>query len=367
MKRKLCYFTILVSVFVVALMESATASPAWQEEWERVLQAAKREGKVAVVSSVGSDIRNVLTEPFQKKYGISVEFLGLSGSAMAARLRRERDAGQYLLDVVVHGTTTALTTLKPMQALDPIEPALILPEVKEPKNWLDGKLWFTDKTRYNLVMGLTTRPAFAINSNLLKAEEFKSFRDLLNPKWKGKIIVGRDPAIAGPGQAIFTHFYLHKDLGPDFIRAIVKQELTILREDRQALDWVAQGKFLILLGPAETISEEMIKRGVPITLIPPQQLREGGDVSPGPASLVLINRAPHPNAARVYINWLLSKEGQTEYSKMIGIPTLRVDVPTDHLVPWRRPVPGYIETYTEEALAAKEPLLRLLKEVLGRK
>jgi ABC-type Fe3+ transport system substrate-binding protein len=354
--------------FVLAAASSVAgaASAGWQEEWERVLQTAKRERKVAVVSSVGSDVRRVLTEPFQAKYGISVDFLGLNGAEMAARLRRERDAGQYLLDVVVHGTTTALTTLKPMQALDPIEPTLILPEVKEPKNWLGGKLWFSDKARYNLIMGLTTRPAFGINSNLVKAEQFKSFKDLLNPKWKGKIIVGRDPAIAGPGQAIFTHFFLHKDLGPDFIRVLTKQELTILRDDRQGLDWVAQGKFLILLGPAETISEEMIRRGVPISLIPPQQLREGGDLSPGPASLVLINRAPHPNAARVYINWLLSKEGQMEYSKGIGLPSLRQDVPTDHLVPWRRPVPGYIETYTEEALQAKEPLLRLLKEVLAR-
>lgn len=357
---------LFLAIGFVLAAASSVAGAAGQGEWERTVQGAKKEGKVAVVSTVGSDIRKVLTEPFQAKYGITVDFSGLNGAEMAARLRRERDAGQYLLDVVVHGTTTALTTLKPMQALDPIEPSLILPEVKEPKNWLGGKLWFSDKARYNLIMGLTTRPAFAINSNLVKAEEFKSFRDLLNPKWKGKIIVGRDPAIAGPGQAIFTHFFLHKDLGPDFIRAITKQDLTILRDDRQGLDWVAQGKFLILLGPAETISEEMMRRGVPIALIPPQQLREGGDLSPGPASLVLINRAPRPNAARVYINWLLSKEGQTEYSRGIGIPSLRLDVPTDHLVPWRRPVPSYIETYTEEALESKEPLLRLLKEVLAK-
>jgi iron(III) transport system substrate-binding protein len=213
-------------------------------------------------------------------------------------------------------------------------------------------------------LGLTTRPAFAINSKLTSADQFKSFKDLLDPKWNGKIIVARDPRIAGPGQAIFTHFFMHRDLGTEFIRGMAKQKMTILRDDRQAMDWLGQGKYPIALGPPETISEDFIDKGVPIQLIPPQQLREGGDLSPGPASLMLINKAPHPNAARVYINWLMSKEGQTAFSATTGIPSLRLDVPSDHIVPWRRPVPGYLETYTEDALARKDDLLKLLDEVL---
>jgi ABC-type Fe3+ transport system substrate-binding protein len=77
-----------------------------------------------------------------------------------------------------------------------------------------------------------------------------------------------------------------------------------------------------------------------------------------------MNKAPHPNAARVYINWLMSKEGQTSFSKATGIPSLRIDVPSDHIVPWRKPVPGYLETYTEEALARKGDLIKLLESVL---
>jgi iron(III) transport system substrate-binding protein len=337
---------------------------ALQEDWGRVLQAAKKEGTVAIAATVGTGIGQALTKPFEEKYGIRVEYSGLLGGQLAARLKRERDAGLYLLDVVVHGTTTALTALKPTGALDPIEPALILPEVKDVKQWLGGKLWFSDKQRLNVLLGLTTRPAFAINSKLTSADQFKSFKDLLDPKWNGKIIVARDPRIAGPGQAIFTHFFMHRDLGTEFIRGMAKQKMTILRDDRQAMDWLGQGKYPIALGPPETISEDFIDKGVPIQLIPPQQLREGGDLSPGPASLMLINKAPHPNAARVYINWLMSKEGQTAFSATTGIPSLRLDVPSDHIVPWRRPVPGYLETYTEDALARKDDLLKLLDEVL---
>jgi ABC-type Fe3+ transport system substrate-binding protein len=130
------------------------------------------------------------------------------------------------------------------------------------------------------------------------------------------------------------------------------------------MDWLGQGKYPIALGPPETISEDLIDKGVSIQLIAPQQLTEGGDLSPGPASLMLMNKAPHPNAARVYINWLMSKEGQTSFSKATGIPSLRIDVPSDHIVPWRKPVPGYLETYTEEALSRKGELIKLLESVL---
>ncbi|HEX9879873.1 MAG TPA: extracellular solute-binding protein, partial [Candidatus Binatia bacterium] len=313
----------------------------------------------------GSDYRQVLTAPFEKKYGLSVEYLGMQGSAQAARVSRERRAGKYLWDVFVQGTSTALIFMKPQGVLDPIEPALLLPEVTDGRNWLGGKLHYSDKDRYNVLLGLITRPAFAINTNLVKPEEFTSFRDLLDPKWKGKIIVGRDPRGPGPGQSTFTFFLMNPRLGPDFIRALMKQDLTILRNDRQALDMVGQGKFSILLGPAETVTSDLAKVGVPIRMIAPQRLAEGGALSPGPATLMLVNRAPHPNAARVYINWLLSKEGQTQFTKVTGIPSLRVDVPRDHIESWRFPMENGTATYTEEAIGVKDSLMALLKEVMS--
>ena len=156
-----------------------------------------------------------------------------------------------------------------MGALDPIEPVLILPEVKNPKNWLGGHLWWSEKDHLNLIMGMTTRPAFVINPNLVNPKEFKSFKDLLKPKWRGKIIVGRDPRRPGPGQSIFTFFYLHPDLGPKFIRELARQNLALLQSDRQSLDMLGKGKYSILLGPAETVTSDLMKKGVPIELVPP--------------------------------------------------------------------------------------------------
>ena len=95
-------------------------------------------------------------------------------------------------------------------------------------------------------------------------------------------------------------------------------------------------------------------------------MREGSDISPGFGALSLFHRPPHPNAAKVYINWLLSKEGQSEFSRATGYVSGRVDVPSDHVAPWRVPIPGSVKTYTREAMSAKEPLITLLREALPR-
>ena len=203
------------------------------------------------------------------------------------------------------------------------------------------------------------------NTKLVNAKEFKSYKDLLDPKWKGKILVD-DPRKAGPGQATFTFFFLHPGLGPDFIRALGKQQLTMLRDFSQEVDAVAQGKYPVLLGTADFFAIERARLGVPIAIIDPRQLKEGSDMSPGNGDLALFNRAPHPNAAKVFINWLLSKEGQTIFARATGYVSARLDVSTDHTEPWRVPLPGAIKTYTKAAMDVKGDLGQLLQEVFGK-
>ena len=71
----------------------------------------------------------------------------------------------------------------------------------------------------------------------------------------------------------------------------------------------------------------------------------------------------HPNAAKVYLNWLLSRDGQTEFARGTGYVSSRTDVPTDHAQPWRVPQPGAVKTYTQEAVDVKATLFPLLKEL----
>jgi ABC-type Fe3+ transport system substrate-binding protein len=333
-------------------------------DWESTLAAAKKEGKVSVITDVTATLRDALTLEFQKKYGISVELFGSSGREVPPRVAAERKAGQYLWDIYIHGSTTALQSMIPMGAFDPLEPALILPDVKDPKTWRGGAIEFLDPGKLVMVMTPFHRGTIFYNSKLVNAREFTSHKDLLNPKWKGKLVLD-DPRRGGPGVATFTFFYLHPELGPDFVRALGKQQMTILRDYAQEVDAVGQGRYPVLIGGADFVAINRAKQGAPIAIVEPQKLKEGTDVSPANGNLALFNRAPNPNAAKIYINWLLSKEGQTSFARANGYVSARLDVPTDHTESWRVPLPGAIKTYTMAAMQVRDNVQSLVKEVLG--
>jgi iron(III) transport system substrate-binding protein len=327
-----------------------------------LLAAAQKEGKVAVIGPTGTDANDVLTKPFEQKYGIKVEFFGASNRDLVPRLNTERSASQFLWDVRVGGAI--LDELPRMGALDPIEPVL-QPDISNAQLWRNGGIEFADKAHLDLVMSPFHRGTLFVNPNNVKPAEFKSYRDLLDPKWKGKIVMD-DPRNSGPGQATFTFMYLHPGLGPEFIRDFARQQPLVLKDFPQEIDNVAQGKASVLVGTADFIAEARKKQGVPVETIDPTQLKEDSDVSPANGELALFNKAPHPNAAKLYINWLLSQEGQTAFVTTLGYVSNRLDVPTSHLPAWRVPRPNAIKTYTEDQSAVKtEKVIPLMKELFG--
>lgn len=334
------------------------------QEWEKVLDLAKREGTLAMIGPTGSDRRDAMVNPFQKKYGITVEYFSERGPGIGPRLSAERGAGLYNWDLVITGTTTALNSLIPAGMLDPIEPTLILPDVKDPKRWRGGEHEYIDPGRRLFVMSQSLFATLFVDPNVVKPGEIKSYKDLLQPKWKGKLVAD-DPTRAGPGLATFTFFYLHPDLGPNYIRDLAKQELVMMRDYTQQLDSLVKGKYLVLIGVSEPTADEWARKGLPVAIVDPRQLKEGTGLSASSSGLGLFNKAPHPNAARVYINWLLSKEGQTAFAQASGYISSRLDVPTDHAA-WRVPIPGAIKTYTVEATTTiKDKVLAVLKEAFG--
>jgi iron(III) transport system substrate-binding protein len=337
---------------------------AWEEEWARVLAGAKREGKVVVTGFPSGEVRQAATEPFEKRYGIPVEFHGIASPQFIERVRTERGAGQYLWDVFIGGTTTVIEALKPLGFVEPIEPALILPEVKDPKSWRAG-LQFTDGDRHGLVMTIHSVAAFMVNTRLTRPDEFTSYRDVLDPRWKRNIIL-HDPRIIGSGQANVSFFYQHRDLGPDFIRALLAQEPAVLRDSRQEIDLLGQGKYAICMACNPGTAAQMIEKGVPIAVISPQQTREGGYVSAGSGSVALLRNAPHPEAARLYLNWLLGQEGQTHIARALAYPSERADVANDWVAGWELVVEGYWPAYTEEAvLNTRKSIIPFIREVFG--
>ncbi len=348
---------------------SAQTKATWQEKWEKALTEAKKEGKVVVMGPPGDLIRDAMTQGFKKAFpDISIEYSGARGGELATRVKAERDAGIYSVDIVLSGTSTANAYFKPMKALDPIEPALILPEVTDLKYWRDGRLEFSDRsTRYNLVFTTQNNAPLIFNPAQVKADEVDELTKLLEPKWKGKIVV-QDPIPSGTGQGVFR--WLWHVLGPekatDYYRKIRTQAAAIDRDQRRQIEWVAQGKYPLHLGPG-TIMFQLSKRGLKFGVV--SEFKDyGGYVTAAFGSAMLLNKAPHPNATTVFLNWLLTKEGQTAWSKAMGYVSRRLDVPTDYLPSYWIPKPGvkYWHGYYEEDATLSPEQEKVLQELFGR-
>jgi len=357
---------------------SAAAKPAgapatgaaWETEWAAVVAAARQEGRVTVSGPPGDLIRRNLVDGFRKAYpGIDLEFTGGPAPELVAKLEAERRGGLYTVDVLIAGTSVQLTMMKPLGAMDPMRRALILPEVTDPANWLDGRLEFADNDdTYDFVFITMPTEVVAYDPRQVRPEDVDELPKLLDPKWRGKIVIS-DPVVGGAGQALFR--WLWAVLGPEkaseYIRALRAQAGAVDRDRRRMLEWIARGRYPIMFNPDSTTLPQLRQEGLNIGTLP--EFKDYGTyVTPGFGSVSLVNEAPHPNAAKVFLNWLLTKDGQTAYSTALRQASRRLDVPRDHLSPDQVMRPGgkYWASYKEAEAVAPPELEALLREVFGR-
>jgi iron(III) transport system substrate-binding protein len=296
-----------------------------------------------------------------------VDYTGSEGSQALPKVVAERQAGKYLVDVHIGGPTSPIRSLQPLGALDPLEPALVLPEVKDTALWLKNQFWFMDNAgQYILCFaGAAANPtSITYNTTQVDPKELTSWYDLLQPKWKGKV-ASADPNIQGTMRGNLTVLAAIPQLGTDYIRQLYapEQEVRLSGDSRLLLDWIAQGQYAIGLGIGRVDVEEASRLGLPVAW---KDLKESmAELSAQFNTIMLVNQAPHPNAARVYINWVLSREGQIAYQKAIETPSLRLDVAREGVRPEEIPDPAvqYEVTQHERYLPLRDSVQTLVKEL----
>ncbi len=359
-------FSAWMAMACVALALSAAQTAAAQ--WDDLIAAAKREGRVVVHGPAHPEVREALPAAFRARFGIQLEYFGGPASAAAVKLRAERGAGIYSADVTLAGIQTMATIFHREGMLEPIRPLLFLPEVLDGTKWKRGSLWFMDpEEQYVLRLFNAEAEEFSINTSLVKLEEIRSAQDLLNPKWRGRIAT-HDPTVPGTGSNQAARFYAQ--FGEDYVkRLFVDQKPVISRDERQLTDWLLRGTYPIVFGVNDARIQEMQKEGMPVQQVLGLPDLEG-TVTVGNGLIAIFKNAPHPAAAQLALNWLASKDGLEVYARASGWPTTRNDIDEASFVP-RAAIPETGVKYFdlsdwEFTVTTKEKARLWLKELLGR-
>ena len=366
-----CFITALVVALILrpsATAYAAESKPSSQLQWEKVLAAAKQEGEARLWGDQEITHPDIVAA-FSRQYPYikAVTVTGRVGDLMP-RIIAERRAGRYLADLYSGGLGgRAFFDFMRAGVLDPIRPALMLPEVVDGSKWVNTEQHYADREKQFVFMyeGSVAGVGLHYHTGLVDPKEFKSYWHLLKPKWKGKILVFERP---GTGSPSVVRFYHNPQLGPDFLRRLLTEtDLVISQDRRQSSDWLASGRFPICIDCGDT--DRAKQQGLPVDEFSHDHLKEAGNEisTSGNSGLALINNAPHPNAAKVFINWFLSREGQTVWQETMNVKvaepsdSMRIDIPKDKVLPSARREEG--KKYRVTGFLDPDPPAKLFNEL----
>ena len=325
-------------------------------EWAKVLEAAKKEGKVTLYTFLfGAQHSKVTETAFHEKYpDIELEWVPLSTAVRVERIKTETRMGTYIADTS-DGSAPFQANLKKEGLTQSLG---TLPSTKE-SPWPISPI--RDKEGHIVSIALSITSLWA-NATLVKpGEEPKSLKDLLDPKWKGKIILS-EPATSNTSSRIYAMYTSRNLANDDYFMKLGPQLKFVTGSVRDITLALARGEAPVAWGSSGD-GNRLVSEGAPVR---PIDIEEG--VLGSSTTMSMLKSAPHPNATRVFVNWLLSKEGQTTLAKMQSQSSWRTDVPDfappSAQIKWKTVHTASIE---DEEAAERAFSSRKLVDMWGRK
>lgn len=360
--ERITWLAVFLSLGLFASWSEGEAQEGWQKKWAEILAGAKKEGSVVVAASPSPRTRAEIEPAFMKQFGFRLEYLALGGADATARVEREATAGRLTIDILLSGNTE-LYNLLPAGRLEPVKDKIILPEALDLTKLRGNKLKYNDpEQRYFLQTMEYILPDVFINTQILKKGAVTTWKDLLNPEYRGKI-ASFDPRRGGQGQAVAA--YALQLFGEDFIKQLfIGQKVTYTGDRRQLGDWLARGAYPIAIAVATREIEEGRALGIPIERV---FSREQGGVTGGSSVMKIVKDAPHPNAAVVFLNWFLTREPQEIFQRTNDMVSRRKDVGVKGVPDYVMPVEGvkYVDTYALDYMKYYPKAQKMLQELLG--
>ena len=345
-RARACAFAAAGLAVTMLLSIPARAEDATSAEWDKVVAAAKKEGTLVFYNGSSVNEPRAVTKRFEEKYGIRVATVEGTVSAIRERVRSEIASGRTLGDVHLSGITTGAQ----LRAAGFYMPHGGLPNMAKLK-----RQFVPEAGRPYFATVRIGRFAILVNSDQVKpADEPKSWLDLLDPKWKGKMLSG-DPRTGGSAQVSYTVFY--DKWGREYLDKLAKQDLTFASNTQIMERRVAQGEFPI--DTTMAVSDIPTLHGLPVKAITP---KEGSTYVITVAAM--LKGAPHPNAARLFLNFYMSDEAQNEVSRF------GADSPTGVVSPQ---MPAYMKPLIDQPLFGTadpfklDDMVKLFEQVWGKR
>jgi iron(III) transport system substrate-binding protein len=297
---------------------------------------AKQEGQLVVVAGpegVGAD--GDFYKAFTDKYGLKLTLVGGAADEVNTKILAERQQGRYTVDISGQGSN-GTTRLLEAHAFAPLEPLMVDPEIKDRStNWrLDYIPWEDDTKEFCTDLAVEAQLNFAIlwyNTDRVSKQDIdglKSWKDLLNPKWHGKIVMG--DISSGEQNADVANVWMV--LGQSWFDSMLRDQKTAVLpfgSGRELADGLARGDYDFAMFPAGEDSLQAAKDdGLPVASLD-HTMAEGSARAPI-QRLCAMDKAPHPAATQLFVNWSMSREGQAafnEHTHRTGRVAVRNDVP----------------------------------------
>ncbi len=304
---------------------SAPSPAGWEREWNELVTAAKREGKVSVACGPG---QRFWVEAFEAAFpGITADFQELGGSAVVVKkISDERQAGVYAWDNLITAVPVILSSLKPIGVLESVAANLVKrPDIVDDKNWTRGfdSGWVDKDKRLCNACTETVGGFVTINKSLISENEIKPVDDLLNPKGKGKIVWGQKGTtpVFGPATAV----RLNK--GDEFLkRLIVDQQSVFASDNHQMHESLVRGRYPIAISfsPSELVKFTDAGAGKDVAFINVPELTFINSWG-----VWMFNKPAHPNAAKLFANWSLTRAAGDALAKSKFNPRRADSTPPD--------------------------------------
>jgi iron(III) transport system substrate-binding protein len=354
-----------ILAWAFALSFAAVSSPAmaqaWQKTWAETVAAAKKEGVVTCGCPLHPGSRAYLLSRWARDYPeIKLEYTGARNPDWPARVEAERAAGRYLWDAFFSGPGPEIYRLAATQVFEPLLDHIIFPDVKDPKTWGGWETAFYDRERKRMLSFWQDLTSPYFNAAAVSPGEVaeKGLRVLLDPKYKGRI-VWWDPRVSGSGANAATVIYLK--LGEEGLRRIlVDQEPVFVRDTTAMVERMVRGSAALSLGAS--LDEPLVpfaKAGVKFDIRTLGNSEDLAYASTGYGIASIFNRPVHPNAAKVFVNWLLSREVQIGLANATAQRSRRSDVPAPANAVEIRPGAQYVNVQREDYAEVRQAVIRL--------